>query len=77
MENIIDFPDPFRYLQCGIEEKINGVSWMPSEKENLDFFSDGTVSIGGKGSIKLTKDGLAELMVMWLALNKPELLKLD
>ncbi len=73
--NILEFPDPLRYL-LDTDQKINGVAWIRG-KEEISLFLDGTINITGKDHIVLPRKDLSDLMVMWLALNYPETLKFD
>ena len=76
MGEVIDFPDYIYYgLQKG-SKKIDHVRYQNGVDAPLSFFCDGNVSIG-RFERNIGKKELSRLMIAWLAINNPDVLKFD
>lgn len=72
MNNIVDFPDPYNYV-LDADDNIIGVS-----KGNCEIFNIvGSPLVSVDIENPIPKSELKELMVMWLALNYPDVVAFD
>ena len=71
---ILEFPDPFEYIMYN--DSVTGIAWCGAGVR-VEFFRDGTVSATNGAVYEMPKNALKELMVMWLALEYPELVEIE
>tara|TARA_R110000751_G_C13486434_1_gene448513 strand:+ start:280 stop:516 length:237 start_codon:yes stop_codon:yes gene_type:complete len=77
MSNIVEFPntETIHYEMDG--DAITGVNYKKGFGSALGFSNNGKVNWGDAFSFDIPKKDLERLMIAWLALNNPDVLKFD
>ena len=75
MKNIINFPKSINHTYIEVDGNIEGVSFQKNRRDHIDIYEDAIVYMGN--ILRLSKKEISELMVMWLALYNPDVLRFD